>query len=272
MDVPRPIVPVDPGPSSERAGGAARLAFLEAVVDATPDAVFSIDGKGTMTSWNRSAERIFGWTDSDVVGEPVVVLFPAAVQPTIEWFLGIVASGDRIERYETDVERKGGMPTPISLTLCPVTDASGGIAGAAAVAHDLTEQRLAQATLGETESRVREGEALAHVGRWLWDIGSGTVQWSEELHRIHGIDPSEFEADLDAHVAAVVSGDRERVVGALERAVELGRPFEEEYDVLRPDGETRHLYSRAEPTIGSNGVVIGLRGVIHDTSTRPTAG
>ena len=90
--------------------------------------------------------------------------------------------------------------------------------------------------------------ALAHVGRWLWDIGSGTVQWSDELHRIHDVDPVDFGGDLEAHVAAVTPADRERVLDALQRAVELGRPFEQEYDIVTTDDEPRHLYARAEPT------------------------
>jgi PAS domain S-box-containing protein len=252
-------------------GGAAtsaRLAFLETVVDACPDAVLGVDGAGTVTSWNRAAERLFGWTEAEVVGRPVTRLFPEELRPTLLWLLDIVATGDRIERYDVDVERKGGMPTPIALTLCPVSDARGGGAGrgAAIVARDMTEQRLAQASLAETEARVQEGEAITHVGRWLWDVATDTVQWSEEVHRIHGIDPWQFGGDLAAHVGSIVHDDRTTVEAALAHAIERRRPFEAEYDIVRPDGQARHLYARAEPTIGSGGVVVGMRGIIRDTS------
>ena len=242
------------------------VAFLAAVLDATTDAVFGVDGAGTVTSWNRSAERIFGWADAEVVGRPAAALFPVDVRTTVGWLLDIVATGDRIERYDVDVERKGGMPTPISMNLRPVT-AGGTVVGAAVVARDLTEQRLAQASMAETEARVQEGEALTHVGRWLWDIATDTVQWSGEIHRIHGIDPLDFGGDLAAHVAPIVPDDRQRVADSLAAAIERARPFEEEYDIVRPEGETRHLYARAEPTIGANGAVMGLRGIIRDTSS-----
>jgi PAS domain S-box-containing protein len=241
------------------------VAFLEAVLDATTDGVFGVDVAGVVTSWNRSAARIFGWDDADVVGRPAIVLFPADVRPTILWLLDIVATGDRIERYDVDVERRGGMPTPISMSLRPVTVGTE-VVGAAVVARDLTEQRLAQASLAETEARRQEGEALTHVGRWLWDIASDTVQWSGEIHRIHGIDPLDFKGDLAAHVAPIVPADRQRVTESLAAAIGQARPFEAEYDILRPDGETRHLYARAEPTLGANGAVMGLRGIIRDTS------
>jgi PAS domain S-box-containing protein len=245
-----------------------RLAFLEAVIDASGDAVFGVDAEGLVTSWNQGAERIFGWSADEVVGEPAMALFPIQAHDTVQWFLGVVASGDRIERFELDVERKGGMPTPIALSLCPVADPDGTVSGAAAVAHDLTERRLAQATLAETEARLQEGEALAHVGRWLWDVGSDAVQWSEQVHHMHGVDPWDFGADLPAHVAHIVPQDRDRVLHALKQAVADGRPFEEEYAIVRPDGEVRRLYARAEPTMGATGAVVGLRGVIHDTSAR----
>ena len=151
------------------------------------------------------------------------------------------------------------------MNLRPVIVA-GAVAGAVVVARDLTEQRLAQASLAETEARVQEGEALTHVGRWLWDIATDTVQWSGEIHRIHGIDPLDFGGNLAAHVAAVMPGDRERVTASLAAAIERARPFTEEYDIVRPDGETRHLYARAEPTIGPNGAVMGLRGIIRDST------
>jgi PAS domain S-box-containing protein len=237
---------------------------LEAVLDATADAVFGVDATGLVTTWNRSAERIFGWAETEVVGQPAATLFPADVRPTILWLLDIVATGDRIERYDVDVERKGGMPTPISMNLRPVTVGSA-VVGAAVVARDLTEQRLAQASLAETEARVQEGEALTHVGRWLWDVATDTVQWSGEIHRIHAIDPLDFGGDLAAHVAPIVVADRERVADSLATAIQQARPFEEEYDIVRPEGEIRHLYARAEPTFGANGAVMGLRGIIRDT-------
>ena len=69
------------------------------------------------------------------------------------------------------------------------------------IGRDITEQRLAQASLAEVEARVRESEALANVGSWLWDLRTGTVQWSDEFHRIHGVDPLDFDGTLEAHLA-----------------------------------------------------------------------
>lgn len=67
-----------------------------------------------------------------------------------------------------------------------------------AVVRDITEQRLARAILAEVEFRLREGEALSHIGSWLWDLRTGAVQWSTEFHRIHGVDPFDFDGTFDS--------------------------------------------------------------------------
>ena len=96
--------------------------------------------------------------------------------------------------------------------------------------------RLTQATLAEVEARLREGEALAHVGRWLWDVGTGAVQWSDEFHRIHGVDPLEFAGTFEAYMTCIHPDDRDRVRAAMEAAVASGRRFEEEYRAVLDDG------------------------------------
>jgi PAS domain-containing protein len=93
------------------------------------------------------------------------------------------------------------------------------------VARDVTEERVAQATLAEVEKRLEDGEALAHVGSWLWDVRTGAVQWSTEFHRIHGIEPLEFDGTFESHLAAIDARDREQVKGEMQRSVTLGRPF-----------------------------------------------
>ena len=111
--------------------------------------------------------------------------------------------------------------------------------GSVSIAQDITEKRLAQATLAEVEARLRGGEAQAHVGRWLWDVGTGAVQWSDELHRIHGVDPSSSPARSRPTSAVPTRRTATGVRDAMEAAVASGRPFEHEYRIVRPDGEER---------------------------------
>lgn len=245
-----------------------RLAVLEAFVETSEDAVFSHDADGRITGWNRSSERIFGYPKDEILGQRTTVLFPEHLQAEAKLVFDTVAAGDRVDRFQTEIQRKDGMPIPISLSVRPLFEGAGTPTSSVLIARDVTEQRLAQATLAEIETRIREAEALAHVGSWLWDIRTGAVQWTDELHRIHGIDPLDFEGTLAAHLAGVHPDERERVRARLEDAVASGRPFEDEYRVVRPNGQHRWVYARAEPTVGSAGAVVGLRGIGQDVTER----
>ena len=245
-----------------------RLAILEAFVEASSDALFSQDAQGRITTWNRSAERIFGYPEAEMLGQRADVLFPAHLQPGLQLVYDTVTAGERVDHLETEAQRKDGMPIPISLSLRPVVDAAGAFAGAVSVAQDITEKRLGQASLAEVEARLRGGEAQAHVGRWLWDVGTGAVQWSDELHRIHGVDPLEFAGTFEAHLGCIHPDDRGRVQDEMEAAVRSGQAFEDEYRVVRPDGDVRQVYARGEPTMRAGRVVVGLRGIGQDVTAR----
>lgn len=245
------------------AGGVGGQAALDIFADLSALALFSQDVDGRILSWNRGAERIFGYTENEIAGDALTSLVPAHLRSDVESVERRVAAGERVDRLVTEIRRKDGMQVPVALSASPVLDAAGVFAGAIGVAQELTETRLAQAALAEVDQRFREWEALAHVGRWLWDVGSDAVQWSDELHRMHGVDPLDFEGTLAAHLSVVHDDDRERVRSLMEAAVASGQPFEDEYRVA-DESATRWFAMRAEPAVGSSGDVVGLRGVSQD--------
>jgi PAS domain S-box-containing protein len=242
--------------------------LVRALVDTTDDAVVGSDRDGRITSWNRSAERISGYRAREVVGREAIELFPEHVQEELSMLFAVAAEGELITRFETEFQRKDGLQVPISMSLCPVFDDDRKLIATVTVARDITEQRLAQARLAEIEERIRESEALAHVGSWLWDVRTDTVQWSHEFHHIHGVDPLDFCGTLDAHFDLLHTDDRVRVYQAMKEAVATGRPFEQEYRVVRPDGEVRQVQARGQPTLDSAGTVVGLRGIGQDVTER----
>jgi PAS domain S-box-containing protein len=240
--------------------------MLETLVDAANDAMFAMDAQGRIVLWNRGAERLCGYAADHVLGGPLPVLFPSDLRAPAATLVDAVLAGDRVDRWETTFERRTGMPVSVSLSLHPVVDADGARCGAVAIAVDTTEQRIAQQLLAESEARLQESEALAHVGRWLWDVPTGTVQWSAEFHRIHGVDPLEFEGTIEAHLGRIVPEERSQVRDALERAVATGRAVDVDYAIQRGDGSRRNLSTRAEPAIGTSGDVVGLRGIGRDVT------
>lgn len=243
-------------------------ALLRAIVETSDDAIFTTDAVGKITRWSGTAERLFGCPAPGVLGEPIVTLFAPHLRREVAAVMARVATGERVTHFDTEVLRPDGMPVPISLSVCPVAETDPFPLGAVVVARDVTEQRLAQATLAEVEVRLEEGEAMAHVGSWLWDVRTGTVQWSTEFHRIHGLDPLDFDGTFESHLGRVHPADRDRMRVEMERSVASGRPFHNEYRIVRPDGQVRVLRVRAQPTVGSAGTAVGLRGIGQDVTER----
>jgi PAS domain S-box-containing protein len=236
-------------------------ALLRAVLETSADAIFAIDGRGRIRTWSAACERLFGHQAGRVIDQDLGVFFPEHLHAEVSAVTARALAGEYVRQFETELLRPEGLPALISLSISPV--AGGGLV---VVVRDTTEQRLAQAALAEAERRLEESEALAHVGSWLWDVRTGAVQWSTEFHRFHGVDPLSFDGTFESHLAVVHPDDRDRVRVRMEGAVATGRPFEDEYRIVRPDGEQRLMRVRAQPALGSDGTAVGLRGSGHDVT------
>ena len=123
----------------------------------------------------------------------------------------------------------------------------------------------------EYAARMAEAERIAHFGVWRWDIATGVVRWSDELHRIYGIIPGEFGGTVEAFLSFLDAEDRDRVWRHVERAVEAVEPFAFEERIVRADGHERVLLSQGRPIPGGDGRATALVGVCHDITERVEA-
>jgi hypothetical protein len=141
----------------------ARVAFQErlgAIVESSDDAIISKDLNGIITSWNRSAERLFGFTSEEAIGQSVATLIiPDDRQAEEPEILSNLAKGNRVEHFQTKRKRKDGTLLDISLTISPVRDARGRIVGASKIARDITEQVRNQEALSRANEALRRSNA-----------------------------------------------------------------------------------------------------------------
>jgi PAS domain S-box-containing protein len=159
---------------------------------------------------------------------------------------------------------------PVWISLTPLARTAGSPGAVAAFVRDISEQKLAAATLAESEERLRESEILAHTGAWLWD-GDDVVQWSDGMYRIHGVSPSEFDATLEAHFSFLRDEDRRGAQSQLLDAFRAARSFETEYAVRRSDGVDVWVYVRGQPIVDGSGRSQGMTGIYQDVSERRRA-
>jgi len=138
---------------------------LAAIVESSDDAIISKDLNGIIKSWNRAAERLFGYREEEVVGKPINLLIPADRQNEEPEILAKIRRGERIEHYETVRQSKDGSLVDISLTISPIIGPNGRVVGASKIARDIGErkaaERLTDVIVAEMKHRVKNSLALA---------------------------------------------------------------------------------------------------------------
>jgi PAS domain S-box-containing protein len=138
----------------ERTKGEQALQRLASIVESSEDAIVSKDINGVITSWNKSAERIFGYRSDEVVGKPVTILVPTDRLNEEPRILERIRKGERFDHFETIRRRKDGTLLHISLTISPMRDEEGHIIGASKIARDITEKKRAEQSLREAQAEL----------------------------------------------------------------------------------------------------------------------
>ena len=140
-------------------------AYLAAIVESSDDAIISKDLNGNITSWNPSAERIFGYTQEEAIGKHISIIIPADYLKEEDFIIGKVRSGERLEHFETIRRRKDGQLINISVTVSPIKNPDGKIIGASKVARDISEKIRSEKAL--QDATMKKEEFLANMSHEL---------------------------------------------------------------------------------------------------------
>jgi PAS domain S-box-containing protein len=142
-------------------------ALLAAIIAGSDDAIFSKTLDTVITSWNRGAERMYGYTAEEAVGQPVSMLVPTDQPDEMSSIMDCIVKGESLDRYETVRKHKDGTLLSVILTISPVRDRKGEIVGASTIARDITAQRLAEDALRASEKLVAMGRMAASIAHEL---------------------------------------------------------------------------------------------------------
>jgi len=130
---------------TERKQAEEAFLHLAAIVESSDDAILGKNLEGIITSWNAAAERMYGYSAEEIVGQPVTLLFAPDRQDEFTQIMARIRRGERVDHYETMRVRKDGTRLTISVTISPIKDSSGTIVGASAIARDITEHKRLEA-------------------------------------------------------------------------------------------------------------------------------
>jgi two-component system sensor kinase FixL len=182
--------------------------LLASIVENSQDAVIGKTLDGVVTSWNKAAEEIFGYPARDILGQPIVILFPPELIAEEPMILQQVRRGERIEHYETVRLHRDGRRLDVSLTVSPIRDATGRVIGASKIVRDITEQKALRTRLAEVQGQ------LLHVSR-LNDMGQLASAFAHELNQ----PLSAISAYIGGTRRLIEAGDTERAIEGCDRAV-----------------------------------------------------
>ena len=126
---------------ARRLSGERAAQHYAAIVESSTDAILSKDLNGIITSWNRGAQLLFGYTAEEAVGQPVTLLIPVDRHDEEPFILGRIRRGESVDHYETIRQTKDGRLIDISLTVSPIKNESGEIIGASKIARDISESK-----------------------------------------------------------------------------------------------------------------------------------
>ena len=144
---------------------------LAAIVDSSDDAIISKTLDGIIESWNKAAERIYGYSAEEAIGQPISMLVPAGHEDEVPQFLARIARGERVDHFETVRLRKDGTRIHVSLTISPIRDADGNVVAASVVARDVTDRKRADEAVMDAYARERHvTERLRELDRMKSDF------------------------------------------------------------------------------------------------------
>ena len=240
-----------------------------AIVESSDDAIISTNLEGIITSWNAGAQRIFGYSEAEAVGQPIAILIPHELLDKDNENQQRLRSGGRIEHYETVRVSKAGKRVDVSLTISPIRDSAGAIVGASKIARNITERKRAENALRESEGRFRLVANTAPVLIWMsgpdklcnylnqpWleftgrtfeaELGNG---WAEGVH------PEDFDACLETYT----------------KAFDRREEFKMQYRLRRHDGEYRWVSDSGVPRFNADGSFAGYIGSCIDVTDHKLA-
>jgi PAS domain S-box-containing protein len=247
---------------------------LATIVETSDDAIISKNLNGIILTWNRGAQRIFGYAAEEVVGKPVTVLMPPDRFDEEPGILARLRRGERIDHYETVRRRKDGTLIDISLTVSPVWDKAGHIIGASKIARDITDQKRAEAALRDSERRLQDILAAIPAAVYTTDSAGKITYYNEAVVEFSGRRPT-IGSDQWCVTWKLFWPDGTPLPHdqcPMAVALKEGRPVRGKEAVAeRPDGTRIPFLPFPTPIRDADGNIIGAINMLVDVSQRKEA-
>jgi PAS domain S-box-containing protein len=231
---------------------------LAAIIESSEDAIASKDLNGIITSWNKSAERLFGYTAEEIIGQPVTVIIPPELHGDEPKILGKIRSGERIEHFQTVRVHKNGQRINVSLTVSPIKDAKGTIVGAAKIVRDITRQKkLEEAALRLAAIVESSDDAIASK-----DLNGFVTSWNRSAEKLFGYKAEEI---VGKHITLIIPPELHHDEDMILSKVRRGEKIDHFETIrLHKNGERVEVSLTISPIKDDDGHVIGAAKIVRN--------
>ena len=253
---------------TERREAEAVRARLAAIVESSDDAIVSKDLNGIITSWNAGAERIFGFTAAEAIGNPITIIIPLDLRGEETGIIQRLRRGERIDHYETIRSTKFGVKLDVSLTISPIRDSKGRVIGASKIARDITQAKKVEAALRDSQTQLALALEASRTAMFGWDVIEKRGTWNSQMAAIYGFQPKGKYISTEEWRSLFHPDDVQRLIDEADRLLKDQEKFQFEYRAVRPDGEIRWILSHGRIVRNADGEAIQMIGTHTDISDR----
>lgn len=243
---------------------------------ATDYAIISFSTEGIIKEWSSGAERIFGYTEKEAIGQPGDIVFTpedrAAGAPQMEMKQAREEGRAADERWHI---RRDGTRFYMSGVMSPISDSAGKLTGFVKVARDMTGQQTAAEALLQSEAALRHAEeqlrlalSASAIGIWIRNMHNDAMQWSKEQEALFGLEPGTFGGTLEAWKQGVHPDDLPAVLQQYDEAIRNSEQVQTEYRAVWPDGSIHWLLGKARAYYNAAGQPEYMMGANIDITAR----
>lgn len=231
---------------------------LAAIIESSEDAIASKDLNGIVTSWNKSAERLFGYAAEEIIGQPVTLIIPPELHDDEPRILAKIRAGERIEHFQTVRLHKSGRLIDVSLTVSPIRDDQGKVVGAAKIVRDVTRQKkLEEAALRLAAIVESSDDAIASK-----DLHGIITSWNRSAEKLFGYTAEEIIGKpVTTIIPPELHHDETMILSKIRRGEKI-----DHFETIRlhKNGERIEVSLTISPIKDDNGNVIGAAKIIRN--------
>jgi len=240
--------------------------YARSLIEASLDPLVTISAEGKITDVNEATEKATGRSRAELIGTDFSDYFTEPDKARTGYRQAFAVGF--VTDYPLAIRHRDGRIMDVLYHATVYRDDAGQVMGVFAAARDVTERKLAEDKLRQSEASLAEAQQLAHIGNWSWEFASNTVIRSPEYCRIYNFDPAQQALTYEEQLKVYTAESQARLDAAVKRAMEHGEPYALELELAKPDMAGKWIYARAEAKRDAQGKITGLYGTSQDITER----